>query len=65
MPKGNPTGNTIRSDRYQKKAGWMTKGFKLKREFVEEYEKACELAGVNQTAQIRKLMQDFIDSQKK
>ena len=65
MPAGQPTKQTIASDKYQKKAGWMVKGFKLKREFVEEYERACELAGVNQTAQIRKLMQDFIDSQKK
>lgn len=64
MPAGKPSAQTIASDKYQKKAGYMVKGFKLKRELVEEYEKACEKAGVNQTAQIRKLMQEFIDSQK-
>lgn len=64
MPTGKPSAQTIASDKYQKKAGYMVKGFKLKRELVEEYERACERAGVNQTAQIRKLMQEFIDSQK-
>lgn len=60
MPKGNPKAQTIASDKYQKKAGYMTKGFKLKRELVEAYELACERAGVNQTAQIRKMMEQFI-----
>ena len=48
MPKGNPTPQTIASEKYQKKAGWMTKGFKLKRDVVEEFEEACEKAGVSQ-----------------
>ena len=60
MPKGNPTSQTKASEKYQKKAGYMTKGFKLKRELVEAYEAACEKAGVNQTAQIKKMMSDFI-----
>lgn len=61
MPKGNPKAQTKASDKYQKKVGYMVKGFKLKRELVEQYEQACERAGVNQTAQIRKLMEQFIN----
>lgn len=60
MPKGNPTPQTIASDKYQKKAGWMTKGFKLKRDVVEEFEEACEKAGVSQASKITELMKQFI-----
>lgn len=60
MPKGNPKLQTIATEKYQKKVGYMVKGFKLKRELVERYEQACIRAGVNQTAQIRELMEKFI-----
>lgn len=61
MPKGNPKPQTIASEKYQKKAGWMTKGFKLKRELVEEFEKACKKADVSQAGKISELMKQFIE----
>lgn len=61
MPKGSPKPQTIASEKYQKKAGWMTKGFKLKRELVEEFEAACENAGVSQAGQITAMMKQFIE----
>lgn len=61
MPKGSPNKQTIASEKYQKKAGYMTKGFKLKREVVEEFEKTCEKAGTSQAAQITKMMKKFIE----
>lgn len=64
MPKGNPTPQTIASEKYQKKAGWMTKGFKLKREVVEEFEEACKTAGVSQAGKITELMKQFIEEVK-
>lgn len=64
MPKGNPTPQTIASEKYQKKAGWMTKGFKLKREVVEEFEEACKTAGVSQASKITELMKQFIEEEK-
>ncbi len=64
MPKGNPTPQTIASEKYQKKAGWMTKGFKLKREVVKEFEEACETAGVSQASKITELMKQFIEEVK-
>lgn len=42
MPKGNPSRQTLASEKYQKKAGYMTKGFKLKRDIVEQFEVACD-----------------------
>lgn len=61
MPKGSPTPQTIASEKYQKKAGYMVKGFKIKRELAEAYEEACEKAGVSQAGQITKLMNEFIE----
>lgn len=64
MPKGNPTPQTIASEKYQKKAGWMTKGFKLKRDVVEEFAEACEKVGVSQAGKITELMKQFIEEVK-
>lgn len=51
---------TIRNQRYQDKAGWISKSYKLKREVVEEYAKACEKAGVSAAGQLTKMMKEFI-----
>ncbi len=64
MPKGSPKPQTIASDKYQKKAGYKTKGFKLKGDVAERFERACAAAGVSQAAQITKMMEEFIASQK-
>ncbi len=64
MPKGSPKAQTVASEKYQKKAGYMTKGFKLKREVAEQFAEACEKAGVSQAAQITKMMKEFIEKQK-
>lgn len=61
MPIGKPSPQTIASEKYQKKAGYMVKGFKIKREVAEAYEKACEKAGVSQAGQITKMMKEFVE----
>lgn len=60
MPKGNPSRQTLASEKYQKKAGYMTKGFKLKRDIVEQFEVACDRAGRSQAEVIREFMEKFI-----
>ncbi len=62
MPVGSPKPQTIASEKYQKKAGWMTKGFKIKRELADEFAEACETAGVSQASGINysKVLQDAI-----
>ncbi len=61
MPKGNPNKNTIRVDRYQKKVGYKTKGFKLKGDIAEQFAKACEKSGRSQASVIQELMQEYIE----
>lgn len=61
MPKGNPKPQTIASEKYQKKAGYMSKSFKLKRELVEQFENACKRAGVSQAGKLSELMRSFIE----
>lgn len=60
MPKGNPTPQTVASEKYQKKAGYMTKGFKIKRDIAERFADACNKVGVSQAAQITELMERFV-----
>lgn len=64
MPKGNPTAQTRASEKYQKKAGYKTKGFKLKGDVADRFAEACERAGVSQAAQITRMMEQFIAEQK-
>lgn len=61
MPKGNPNRQTIASEKYQKKAGYKAKTYKLKVEIVDQFAEACEKAGVSQSAKITELMQKFVD----
>lgn len=60
MPKGEPSKNTIRIERYQKKAGYIAKTYKLKKNTVEEFAEACKKANISQAAQITKMMEAFI-----
>lgn len=61
MPKGSPSKQTIASEKYQKKAGYVAKAFKLKKDIVEEFEKACEKDGVAQSAKITEFMKKYIE----
>lgn len=52
-------------DKWNAKAGLISKSYKLKRELTEEFAEACEKAGVSQAAQITKMMRAFIEEQNK
>lgn len=56
---------TLRNERYQKKAGWVSKSYKLKREVVDAYAEACEKAGVSAAGQLTKMMKEFIEEVEK
>lgn len=60
MPKGEPSKNTVRVEKYQKKAGYKVKGFKLKGDVADRFAAACDEAGVSQAAKITELMEGFI-----
>lgn len=51
-------------DKWNEKAGYISKSYKLKKELTEEFAMACELAGVSQAAQISKMMKEFIEKTK-
>jgi len=63
VPVGKPTPQTIATKKYEKKAGWMSKSYKLKRE-VEEFARACEEEGVSQASQLTKMMKEFVEKRK-
>ena len=50
-----------RQDRWSKKAGYVSKSYKLKREVVEKFAKACDKAGVSKSSQLTKMMLKFVD----
>lgn len=52
-------------DRWNAKAGLISKSYKLKRELVEEFAKACEAAGVSQAGQLSKMMKEFCEKNQK
>lgn len=52
---------TLSNERYQKKAGWRSKAYKLKLEVIEAYAEACDKAGVSQAGQLTKMMKEFIE----
>lgn len=61
MPKGSPSRQSIATRKYEEKAGWMSKTYKLKRETVEAFAAACEKAGVSQAGQLTKMMTEFAE----
>ena len=63
MPKGNPNVQTKATDKYQKKAGYKAKTFKLKADITEKFKEACEKAGRSQASVIQEFMLEFIESQ--
>ena len=64
MPIGSPKPQTIATKKYEQKAGFVSKSYKLRRELVDQFAAACEKAGTNQAAQ-HKMMKDFIEEQNK
>lgn len=60
MPVGNPNKNTIRVEKYQKKAGYRIKGFKLKGDIADRFADACKEHGESQASVITRLMESYI-----
>lgn len=61
MPIGNPSKQSIATRKYEAKAGWMSKSYKMKRETVEAFAEACNKAGVSQAGQLMKMINEFIE----
>ena len=61
MPKGNPSKQTIASAKYQAKAGYKAKTYKLREDIVVRFEQSCKAKGRSQAAVLMELMQQYID----
>lgn len=55
---------TMATKKYQDKTGIISKSYKLRKELVEEFARACELADVSQAAVLSKMMKEFIEKTK-
>lgn len=64
MPIGSPKPQTIATKKYEEKAGFISKSYKLRREVTDEFARACEKAGVSQASQLTRMMQEFVRQQK-
>lgn len=58
------TAQTRATDKYQKKMGIITKGFKMHKDLAREYEETCERLGVGQAETIRQFIKEFIEKNK-
>ena len=54
---------TIASAKWNKKAGYISKSYKLHKSIVEEFADACKKAGVSQASQLTKMMREFVKEQ--
>lgn len=61
MPIGNPKPQTVATRKYEKKVGWVSKSYKLKKEVVDAYTEACKKAGTSAAGQLTKMMKEFIE----
>lgn len=48
-------------DRWDQKSGLIAKTYKINKEVAQEYQRACEKAGVAMGPQLTKLMMKFIE----
>ena len=56
MPKGNPSSQTKATEKYQKKAGYIAKAFKIKKSVADAFYDACKRNGVSQASVITEFM---------
>ena len=56
-----PSKQSIATRKYEAKAGWVSKTYKLREADVKEFKETCDRVGVSQAGQLMKMMREFID----
>ena len=51
-------------DKWNAKAGYVSRSYKLKNDVAVEFKETCERIGVSQAGQLTKMMKQFIDDNK-
>lgn len=64
MPIGNPKAETRAKEKWNAKAGYVSKSYKLKEGIAKSFKEACESAGRSQASVLTELMTGFVESQK-
>ena len=64
MPVGSPSKQTIATRKYEAKAGWISKSYKMKKDIVEAFKEACDKNGDSQAGKLMEFMQDYVDKTK-
>jgi len=64
MPKGSPSRQTVATALYTKKVGLISKSYKLRKNLVEDFARACEETGVSQAGKLSEMMQKYVDDVK-
>ncbi len=64
MPKGNPKAQTTATRKYEEKIGMISKSYKLKKELVDEFAEATKAQGSNQSRELSRMMQEYIEKWK-
>ncbi len=49
-------------DKWNAKAGYISKSYKLKKDVVEDFAEACKKAGVSQAGKLTEFMKEFSKS---
>ena len=54
MPKGEPNSQTIASQKWNAKAGYVAKTYKLKKDVADAFAETCDRLGVSKASQLTK-----------
>lgn len=60
MPVGNPNAQTVASEKYAKKVGYISKSYRLKKQLTDAFADACAKNGESQAAAITRFMKEYI-----
>lgn len=56
-----PSKQSVATRKYEEKAGWIPKTYKLRKKDAEEFKETCDRLGISQAGQLTKMMRDFVE----
>lgn len=64
MPKREPNSQTTASQKWNAKAGYVAKTYKLKKDVADAFAETCDKLGVSKASQLTRMMNEFIEQNK-
>lgn len=59
-----PSKQSIATRKYEEKAGWISRSYKLRKKDVDEFKATCDRLGISQAGQLTKMMREFVEQNK-